>query len=70
MEFRENAFLDELFPWPLQVVPSQDVSSKHTDQMGILSFQTNELVLGLEDDDTLLLKEDRTLKDSGVGEKG
>uniref|UniRef100_A0ABK0M1X1 Similar to chromosome 2 open reading frame 76 n=1 Tax=Rattus norvegicus TaxID=10116 RepID=A0ABK0M1X1_RAT len=29
--------------------------------------KTNELVLGLEDDDTLLLKEDRTLKDSGVG---
>uniref|UniRef100_A0ABK0LT92 Similar to chromosome 2 open reading frame 76 n=1 Tax=Rattus norvegicus TaxID=10116 RepID=A0ABK0LT92_RAT len=28
--------------------------------------KTNELVLGLEDDDTLLLKEDRTLKDSGV----
>ncbi|XP_037067372.1 UPF0538 protein C2orf76 homolog isoform X3 [Peromyscus leucopus] len=28
--------------------------------------KTNELVLGLDDDDTLLLKEDRTLKDSGV----
>nr|XP_034369305.1 UPF0538 protein C2orf76 homolog isoform X3 [Arvicanthis niloticus] len=28
--------------------------------------KTNELVLGLEDDDTLLLKEDRTLKDSGI----
>ncbi|XP_052592705.1 UPF0538 protein C2orf76 homolog isoform X1 [Peromyscus californicus insignis] len=32
--------------------------------------KTNELVLGLEDDDTLLLKEDRTLKDSGVGVYG
>lgn len=32
--------------------------------------KTNELVLGLEDDDTLLLKEDRTLKDSGIGETG
>ncbi|XP_040593847.1 UPF0538 protein C2orf76 homolog isoform X2 [Mesocricetus auratus] len=28
--------------------------------------KTNELVLGLEDDDTLLLKEDRTLKESGI----
>lgn len=27
-------------------------------------------MLGLEDDDTLLLKEDRTLKDSGIGEQG
>ncbi|NP_001388085.1 UPF0538 protein C2orf76 homolog isoform 4 [Rattus norvegicus] len=43
-----------------------EITNMHTDQMGILSFQTNELVLGLEDDDTLLLKEDRTLKDSGV----
>lgn len=25
--------------------------------------------MGLEDDDTLLLKEDRTLKDSGIGER-
>ncbi|XP_060227686.1 UPF0538 protein C2orf76 homolog isoform X2 [Meriones unguiculatus] len=31
--------------------------------------KTNELVLGLEDDDTLLLQEDRTLKDSGIGTK-
>ena len=33
------------------------------------SFQTNELVLSLEDDDRLLLKEDSTLKAAGIGEK-
>uniref|UniRef100_A0A8C6D5T4 Chromosome 2 open reading frame 76 n=1 Tax=Moschus moschiferus TaxID=68415 RepID=A0A8C6D5T4_MOSMO len=31
--------------------------------------KTNELVLSLEDDDRLLLKEDSTLKAAGIGEK-
>nr|KAF6493929.1 hypothetical protein HJG63_001848 [Rousettus aegyptiacus] len=31
--------------------------------------KTNELVLSLEDDDRLLLKEDSTLKTAGIGEK-
>ncbi|KAM9663615.1 UPF0538 protein C2orf76 homolog isoform 1-T1 [Trichechus inunguis] len=31
--------------------------------------KTNELVLGLEDDDRLLLKEESTLKAAGIGEK-
>ncbi|XP_022261770.1 UPF0538 protein C2orf76 homolog isoform X3 [Canis lupus familiaris] len=31
--------------------------------------KTNELVLSLEDDDTLMLKEDSTLQAAGIGEK-
>ena len=35
---------------------------------GILYFQTNELVMSLEDDDTLILRPGLTLAAAGVGE--
>lgn len=40
-----------------------------TGKMQVFSFQTNELVLSLEDDDRLMLKEDSTLRAAGIGER-